>query len=251
MKRILLACVPALLLAAACASTESSTESLTGDGAAWRGSIDHWGTLREALRDGRDEGRVAVASVASENVYALGALEGLEGEVTIVDGNVWISRGSPERTVTVREASSEQATVMAAASVGAWEELAVEEDVDPSVLDAYVARRAREVGLDTSRPFPFVVEGGLVHLQAHVIGGECPMRARMLGKTMTKPPFSMHADAVDGKLVGIYAEDAAGTLTHMGASSHVHAVLEGDETLTCHVETVGLTTGAKLFLPRG
>jgi acetolactate decarboxylase len=249
MKIPLLLAVSALACAASCSATSGSVAA-DATGAARDGLVERWGTMREALRDGRDEGRVAVADVAKKGYWAVGALEGLRGEVTIADGDVWISQGTPERATTRREAAGASATVLFGARVDAWDELAVGEDVDPSELDAYVERRAREAGLDVSRAFPFVVEGGLRHLELHVIGGECPIRARMLGQAMTKPPYRMHAGATDGRLVGIYAPDSSGVVCHMGSRTHVHALLERDGGLTGHAETVGLAKGAKLLLPR-
>jgi alpha-acetolactate decarboxylase len=234
------------LLLASCATTMEPAS------AAWRGDVQRWGTLREALRDGRDQARVAVAEVAREGVYAIGALEGLRGEITIADGEVWISEGHPERPVTTRGfTTNASATVLFAAEVHAWREIVVEKDVDPSELDAYVAGQARAVGLDASRPFPFVVEGGLRHLDMHVLAGECPIRARMLGQEMASPAYQFHSAFVEGRLVGMYAADSSGILCHMGSSTHVHALLDRDGGLTGHAETVGLAAGAVLELPDG
>lgn len=240
------------LLAAACSSTAGAPAD-GGAPPAWNGAVERWGTLHEALRDGRDEGRVAVADVARPHVYAVGTLAGLAGEVTILDGETWISRGSAERATTVREPGAEQATVLVAAEVPAWREIQVTEAVDAAELDAFVEQQARAHGLDTSAPFPFVVAGGLVRLKLHVIGGECPIRARATGATLTAPPYELTTSAVLARLVGIYAEDASGIVCHGGSRTHVHAVLgqhAGGEGLTGHVETVGLSPGSRLYLPR-
>jgi len=235
------------LLTVSCAATKEPAAS-----SAWRGEIERWGTLREALRDGQDQVRVAVAEVARKGVYAVGALEGLRGEITVADGEVWISEGHVQHPVTTRGlATSAQATVLFAAEVREWREIVVEADVDPSELDAYVARQARAVGLDPNRPFPFVVEGGLRHLSMHVLAGECPIRARMLDKEMTSPPYQLHSESADGRLVGLYATDSSGILCHMGSKTHVHAMIEQDGGLTGHAETVGLAAGAVLKLPAG
>ena len=68
---------------------------------------------------------------------------------------------------------------------------------------------------------------------------------------MEHPAYVLHEDSVDGRLVGIYAEDSSGVVCHMGARTHVHAVLEREGGLTAHAETVGLAAGAVLKLPRG
>ena len=218
---------------------------------AWSGELEQWGTLRAALRDGQVEARVRVADVAREGVWAVGALEGLRGEITIADGEVWISEGGAERAVTTRGRDSEaSATVLFAAEVAEWHELTLEADVDPSVLDAFLAEQAAAVGIDVSAPFPFVVDGGLEHVRLHVIGGECPIRARMLGRAATFPPYELDLAAAPGRLVGIYAPDSGGVVCHAGSRSHAHALLEADGGLTGHVETVGLRSGSILRLPR-
>ncbi len=227
------------------------TEQTSVRPAAWPGELEQWGTLQQALRDGQVEGRVRVGDVAREGIFAVGALEGLRGEVTIADGEIWISEGSAERAVTTRGRGSEaQATVLFAADVAEWRDVPVEVDVDPSEFDAFLVEQARLAGIDPARPFPFVVEGGLEHLSLHVVAGECPIRARMLGRNAEFPPYELHVDATVGRLVGIYAPDSGGIVCHAGATSHVHAILEDAGGLTGHVESVGLAAGAVLELPR-
>lgn len=235
----------AALLIASCGATRGPAPV-----SAWNGEVERWGTLREALHDGRVEARVGLAEVAREHVYAVGALEGLRGEVTVVDGEAWISLGDARRPVTTRgPAGDARATVLFAAEVRAWRDVAVEREIGPGELDAYVARRASEIGIDVLRPFPFLVEGRLVRLDAHVIAGECPIRARHLGRAMVTPAFELRRDAVEGRLVGLYAASGGGILCHGGSQTHAHVLLEADGGLTAHVESVGLATGAVLRLP--
>ena len=53
--------------------------------------VTTWGTMREVLRQGKSEGRVALANIATPHTIGVGALEGLAGEVTIVDGRVLVA----------------------------------------------------------------------------------------------------------------------------------------------------------------
>ncbi len=51
------------------------------------------GSMREVMRDGQTEGRVLLSEAAEESgAIAVGALEWLGGEVTIVEGEAWVSR---------------------------------------------------------------------------------------------------------------------------------------------------------------
>jgi alpha-acetolactate decarboxylase len=232
-----------LCLAAACAAPGTGGESL--------GEIRCWGTLREALRDGRTQARVDVASVAGKGVYAVGALAGLEGEVTVLDGEIWVSKGKIRPPATTRSATaSAPATVLFAAEVPHWQDVEVEENVDPSVFEEFLEQAAARVGLDPGEPFAFVVEGPLTYLRMHVIAGECPMRARMLNKEISSPPYEKRVDRVEGRLVGIFATNAAGKLTHQGAKTHTHVLLSEGDGITGHVESVGIAAGSVLRLPQ-
>ena len=240
------ALLPVLLLASTACRTAAPD---AGRPTAWDGELRTWGTLRAALRDGHDQARVAVSDVAATGVFAVGALEGLAGEVTILDGEVWITEGTDPVT-TRRGLTDDQATFLFAAQVDDWQAVPIAAAVDPSIFDTYLEQTARAHGLDTDQPFPFHVNGPLVHLHMHVIAGECPIRARMLGTESATPAFDVHEPAATGRLVGFYAPDAGGIVCHSGSVTHVHGVLEGDAALTGHVETVGLGAGATLWLPR-
>lgn len=235
------------LLFCSCQATDHDPERM----AAWPGELEQWGTLREALRDGQVQGRVRIGDAARAGLYGVGALEGLRGEVTIFDGEIWISEGSAEKAVTTRAmVSDEQATVLFAAEVAEWQKFPVEVDVDPSVFDAFLAEQAQLAGIDSAQPFPFVIEGGFEHLKLHVVAGQCPIRARMMAEDPKFPPFEMHAEEIAGRLVGIYSPGSGGVVCHVGSDTHVHALLEGQNALTGHVESVGLAAGAVLRLPR-
>jgi len=204
--------------------------------------------MREVLRDGEDQARVTLAEVARDDVYALGALAELAGEVTIVDGEVWITRGDPEVPATARgPAGDAAAALLFACDVRAWRAFPVEHEVAPDELDAFVERSALRAGLDTTRPFPFQVEGRLTDLALHVVAGECPLRARARGASTRA--FELARAQLDGRLLGIYAPDSAGVVCHHGSRTHVHALLEHPSPLTGHVERCGLAGGSILRLP--
>jgi acetolactate decarboxylase len=236
-----------LLLAAALCCTACATPEAPRPAA-----LRTWGSLREALRDGQTQGRVTLSSVTAPGVYGVGAMAGLDGEITIVDGEPLVSRVRDGRVRTERSAAGE-ATLLVTAQVSAWRDVAVTADVDPSQLDEFLAQSAEAAGLDPDAPFPFVIDGELRHLRLHVIAGECPIRARMLGAEPKSPPFARHFDRVRGKLVGIHARNASGVLTHHGSAVHLHAVvghheLTGHDEFTGHVESVGIAAGAVLRL---
>jgi len=214
----------------------------------WDGEIQQWGAMRRVLGEGRTEGRVALADLAgSEDLYAVGALAALEGEVTIVDGQVWIAQADGESAPSRLLGDGElQATLLVAARVPVWRTYPLNADVSPLELDGYVSAAAASHGIDTSRPFPFLVKGPVTHLEAHVVNGMCPMQAE---PDSDHAPVRFHLETVDATLVGIHAEGQAGVLTHHGSTTHIHVVVPGQRTRMGHVESVGLGRGASLWLP--
>jgi alpha-acetolactate decarboxylase len=207
-----------------------------------------WGTLREALREGHTEARVEVDEVAGPRLVGVGAVAGLDGEITIVDGDCYVSRVRAGEVETVRS-SDVAATLLFAADVSEWRTLEVAKPLAPGALEGFVEAGAAAAGLDTTRPFPFVIEGDLSELEAHVIAGQCPTRAAVSGEPLSSPPAYVEYGLVRGRLVGIWASAGGGVITHHGSAVHVHAVVEGDAPFTGHCDAVGVAAGAVLRLP--
>jgi hypothetical protein len=67
----------------------------------------------------------------------------------------------------------------------------------------------------------FTVEGDFSRVRLHVINGACPMHARLKKITLSKEqrPFEAELERVSGTLVGVYAKDAVGKLTHPATST--------------------------------
>lgn len=202
---------------------------------------------------GQTEARVGLAEVAGPRVIAVGALAGLEGEITILDGEVWIARpdGDGVRISGPSPSSGDQATLLTVASVTGWGRvaLAMVEPATGAELEALIEQAARDRGVDTTRPFPFVIDGVAERLEIHVINGVCPYAADPAN--FDAEPWRWSADEpLNARIVGMYAAEAAGVLTHYGTSMHVHALIESDgRMLTGHIDGLTLKPGASLQLP--
>jgi len=219
-------CLLPVLLATGCAAPDTSPQI--------------YGAMREVLREGRDQGRVEVAAVTHSDSVGVGALAGLAGEVTILDGRAMVSRRVGDE-IAVRDAlPGEQAALLVTARVPAWRELPLPDLEDYDALEACVRDALLEAGLDPRAPTPLRITGRAERLQLHVIAGACPIATPdgPAPRRLDRPPD-------DVTLVGFYAEDAAGRLTHHTHSSHLHAHAGA---VTGHLDEVQLRD-ARLFLP--
>lgn len=228
--------------------------SALGGCATLRTSTVQFGAMRDVLRDGHSEARLALTDAAARpNAVAVGALEGLRGEITILDGDVWVSRpAGPRLQVTGPEpVAGDQATLLTLATVGRWQTVSLNLDdvCEGAALETVIEQTARRHGLDTKRPFPFVIDGTVVQIAIHVINGFCPM-ATDPASVDAEPWRWTSDDPTAATIVGFYAADSAGVMTHHGTSVHAHALLELDGRMTTgHVDQFSVSPGATLRIP--
>jgi len=224
----------------------------------WDGKIVQYGRMHDAIGRQQHQGRVKIQELVQKpHFLGVAALESLSGEATIRDGEVTITRVGPQGELAPGESNTPavQATLMVGAYVSAWTEQKVMRPVDAKDFDQYLAEAAKKGGIQPSKPFVFTVEGEFSNLRWHVINGACPLHARLRKLELPKDqqPFEGTLDKVRGTLVGVYAEDAVGNLTHPDTSCHVHVIFNdpaSGKRVTGHVEQVGLLTGALLHLPK-
>lgn len=207
-----------------------------------------WGSMREVMSEGQTQGRVSLSEVLdSDDLVGLGALEGLRGEIAILDGVAWIARVEDgELRCAAETAPTDQATLLIVTSVSAWTTLVLGDDVAPQDLDVLLGRVARQLGFEAGSPLPFQIEGELVEVEAHVLNGQCPHSGSV---APGREPLRRSYSAVRGRLIGYYAPDATGTLVHHGQSTHVHVIVEAPQVYVGHVDQVGVRAGAVLSLP--
>lgn len=228
--------IVALLLHYSCASTGTLPP------------IEQHGAMREVLRMGKTQGRISLDKVAlRRDAIAVGALEGLQGEVTIFDGTTWISRCQPDGKVVGHRCTTPvgKATLLTLSYVAAWIEVKISASEAEEGVETIVARHARQLGIDVTKPFAFVINGEFGRTEFHVINGACP-----IANPDGPPPGRIQLDSARGSIVGFHAADSAGVMTHHDSSVHAHVILEGEDRLSGHLERVRLHAGNRLRLPR-
>jgi hypothetical protein len=219
-----------------------------GEGGNQAGSeVQVWGALRSIMHEGKTEGNVALQSVIpGPHAYAVGALSGLRGEVTIWDDDVIVSFGEPGGAVrTPPEAPpGETATLLVRAAVPNWTSHAVDHAIEANRVDEELETVAKNAGLDIGSRIPMIIEAKAKSLEWHVLAG-LPDG----GQSAHDGPRSVGTlSGTTVTLVGFFSRNDEGVFTHMGEHSHVHMVTSG-ERMTGHVDAMVLEPGAIVRLP--
>lgn len=221
-------------------------------------TIVRYGIMREVIGQGKHQGRVSLAElVAKPHFFGIGALEGLQGEITIIDSQPTVTEvvdSTHPRPANQLE-DKKQATLLIGGYIEEWREIAIEKDLTDRELDAFIQTEIERTGGDIQQPQLFRIAGSFYDIHLHVINGACPVHARLRNIEIdaAQQPFEAILRHVDGEVVGIFAKDAAGKLTHPATMTHKHLVYvePGTEArLNGHVEWLGVRSGAKLMLPK-
>jgi alpha-acetolactate decarboxylase len=220
----------------------------------WDGTLVQYGTMHDAVGKQNHQGRVALNTLVDQpHFFGVAALEKLEGEITVFDSDATVTGVAADGKLAPLRGEDLQATLLIGAYVPAWTDHKVEHDVAAADFDQMVRDAATRSGVDVSKPFVFTVEGEFTDVRMHVINGACPMHARLkkIEIPAEQKPFEGEYKTIRGRLVGVYATDAVGKLTHPATSTHVHLIFEdaSGEKATGHVERIGLATGTVLKLP--
>jgi len=221
------------------------------------GSLITIGSMHEAIGEGKHQGRLRLREItAHPGFFGVGALQQLQGEITVFDSVVFVTSVDPEQKLKSLNVADEdlQATLFVGGSVLEWQESLIRETVPAMRLDQFIQLEAERAEISTSVPFLVVIEGDFTNAKLHVINGACPVHARRNKKSLAPEvkPYEEDFDSVPGRLVGIFALNAAGKLTHPGTSLHAHLIWkhENGQQFTGHLEQTGVKEGSRMKIAR-
>ena len=203
--------------------------------------------MREVLRDARTEGRVLLSEVVRPGTFGVGVLEGLAAEVTIDDGVLYLSSAVEGRVVRRAPADTDQAALLALATVEDWRVQRLPSIDNMEALEDAIHAAVVAAGLDPSgAPLPVRIQGTLGEFDIHVLDGSCPI-ANPDGPPPARVTGTGTGAETEAILVGFYAEGQGGVLTHHGQRTHLHAILSTpDGPVTGHVDSIEIQQGARL-----
>ena len=208
--------------------------------------VRHVGAMREVMWEGRLGAQVDLDTLAGRRgLYAVGPLTQLAGEITVVDGDVYVSRVTSDTTMSVERKRGVGAPFLVYAEQTDWAKTTLPADVtDLKSLEAFVDERSA----DAPRPFVFLLKGtidsALIHVQNLPPGTR--VRSPKDGhRGQVKYPLGKHEVTV----VGFFSTEHQGVFTHHDSYVHLH-LLAADEAAMGHVDEIAFGVGeVELWMP--
>lgn len=182
----------------------------------------------------------------AKHVYALGPIEGLQGEITVWDSKPTIARISDGK-IQISDKSDVKACFLVYSQVESWHEMPIPDEVQTlEQLEAFIPKAAKKQKIDGARPFPFAVKGRFARVSFHVVNKTDSLPHNRELHEKIKVHFT--TSDVPGRLVGFYSDRHHGVFTHHGSNVHAHYISD-DGTQSGHVESLKVGPGAMLLLP--
>ena len=174
----------------------------------------------------------------------------MAGEVTILDGRVWLTapQGNQEYQTQVSPLeTAEGAALLVVSEIGRWREFTLGESCTLDELESRIRRFADECAWSADHPFPILIKAEFPEIHSHIVDGS----RIMPGDTPEqhhRAGIQLHERDQPAVFVGFYSESHGGVFTHQGKRLHVHTVVES-KNYTAHVDEAIIPVGARVFLP--
>jgi alpha-acetolactate decarboxylase len=237
MKNIFLAMV--ILAIAACERPPKNQEVY---------KVEHKGALRNFMHKNDISAKANLTDLENiDHLYALGAVEELKGEILIMDGKPYIS-AQKNGKLEITNNFDEKASLLVYANVLAWQTFEVPENVvSYKDFENYVEKVATENGIDTEKPFPFLLSGTAKSFDWHVINWDSADSVHTHKKHRESGLYGTKTNLkVD--ILGFYSKHHHAIFTHHTTNMHMH-VKTPDDKLSAHLDDLVLGEGMKLQLP--
>jgi acetolactate decarboxylase len=220
------------------------------------GMVEYVGAQKNIFVTGKAESVINLKEFAKHShLYAIGPVEGLDGEITVFNSKPYVSKIRGE-DYEVAHSFDCGAFFLSWTTQKEWQEIKIPEQIQSYIdLQAFVKNQAALLGIDVTKPFPFLLSGTPKELKWHI------NIDRTNGQFITKELFSKSKQFFVSKsepidVLGFYSENHAGLFINQyspaikpdsGIKNNIHIhFISNVSKATGHIDD--LTLGANMLL---
>jgi alpha-acetolactate decarboxylase len=209
--------------------------------------VKHSGALR-TIMSGNLKSVIDLDSLSNKkHFYALGAVEHLKGEIQIFDSkpsNSFVTDSSLQ----IEDSYNLKAALLVFAEVEEWDSYKTENSKTKEELESTIFEVAKRNGIDTEKPFPFLLEGTVASLDWHVINWKDGDTVHT-HKKHTEAGLNGNLKNKQVQIIGFYSTKHKAVFTHHTTNVHMHFKTD-DNSVAGHIDDLLLSDTITLKLPK-
>jgi len=209
--------------------------------------VNHRGVLHEIMMEQKIGANAALDDFKkTPNLYALGALKGLTGEILIMNGDP-VNSFSKGKEIIFDRSFSKEATLLVYSTVKTWTRVDLNLNTSGLMeLQSIINQEALKAGIDINKAFPFLIKGKLSQIEWHIINAtEAKEQSH---EAFKKAGLKGVSNEIDAQILGFYSQNHEGVFTHRGSFLHMHFI-DKEETKMGHVDNLKVNGTISLFFP--
>lgn len=210
--------------------------------------VQYAGSLMEVM-NGKIDAVITLNELKSiPNLYGLGPVEGLKGEIQIFNSRPVVSNVIP-KGLSTHSNFQDKAAMLVYAQVPEWQEIQVPKAIlTKKQFEEYIEYTAVKAGLDINEPFPFLLEGHIRKINWHIIDWD-PNRNDHSPQTHRNSGLNGVVVEERVEIIGFYSTKHKGVFTHHDSNVHMHFNCTDIE-LAGHLDDILLGEYMTLKLPK-
>jgi len=206
--------------------------------------VKHVGAMKNVMKKGELNGTIQLDTILpNENLFAIGPVEFLKGEITVFNGRSFVSKVESDSTMTISEILDVKAPFLVYANVKNWKEITVPNNV----VDLISLENFLNSLNNSKNPFAFKIEADIEQATIHIVN--------LPSGTTVSSPEEAHQGQVNYilkdktvDLIGFYSTKHHTVFTHHDTNMHIHLITK-DQKQMGHLENLVFKKGKiKLFL---
>jgi acetolactate decarboxylase len=180
------------------------------------------------------------------NLYALGPVENLKGEIMVLNGEVYSSTKG-DKSIVNKINKANKAAMLVYSYVKSWKELNVHANVSSyAALENLIANKAKQNGYDTTTAFVFKIEALPVIANYHIIDWK-----KGVTHTMGNHKQFAYTGKIENSyvtLLGFYSDHHHSIFTHHTTNMHMHVLDEKTKNVG-HLDNIKINGTIKIYFP--
>jgi len=204
------------------------------------------GEMKNVMWKGQLYGTINLDSIANKkNLYGLGPVEYLAGEILILDGKSYKSTVTSDTTMKVEETYSINAPFFGYANIAKWTEQSLPDSIQTiQQLEQYLDKATKS----SSRPFMFKLSGTVEQATIHIVN--LPKGSKVSSPDEAhKGQVNYKINNEESEIIGFFSTEHKAIFTHHDTYLHMH-LMTTDRQRMGHLDDVVFKKGTvQLFLP--